>query len=336
MTSRKLDPVLVDRGALNMVLNMLRRDAEEGKQARGEAVQELEKTIEELAKKEAQMEPIYQRSHNGMGMWSDIDHKAYMDHFIDSFDYRRVFADPEAVPRYFKNVKFVIELIERLVKYRAQMSYNDSYFGEPAGELKSVFHELEHQLTDFNKKQQPADCYFCDSCLSQREVSPCWKCDSETRKVKREHVEQKTPDIDTIIKTAKECGYLAVVHGSQERDLDVVCVPWTDSPSGYKVLWDKLCEALTTPNGPARVVESQAKPWGRRAASIQVNGFYKLLDISVASMNPSNLGEIQELCEDITEADTFGLKEGALGITIHIPVINKLREALRLPKRDDI
>jgi hypothetical protein len=35
------------------------------------------------------------------------------------------------------------ELVERLIKWRLCMSHNDSYFGEPAGELKRVTHEIE-------------------------------------------------------------------------------------------------------------------------------------------------------------------------------------------------
>lgn len=37
-------------------------------------------------------------------------------------------------------------LIERLLKWRLCMSYNDSYFGEPAGELKRLTHEIQRKV----------------------------------------------------------------------------------------------------------------------------------------------------------------------------------------------
>lgn len=42
LEAQRKDAVVVDRGVLRMVLNALRRDAEEGKAARGERADELE------------------------------------------------------------------------------------------------------------------------------------------------------------------------------------------------------------------------------------------------------------------------------------------------------
>lgn len=35
---------------------------------------------------------------------------------------------------------------EKVVKWKHLMSYNDSYFGEPAGDLKRVVYEIERSM----------------------------------------------------------------------------------------------------------------------------------------------------------------------------------------------
>jgi hypothetical protein len=74
--------------------------------------------------------------------------------------------------------------------------------------------------------------------------------------------------IEVMRPAAKDCGYALAVHGSQERDLDVIAVPWTaEAVSGdalARCLEMRLREARGARwflHGPAT---DSAKPHGRR------------------------------------------------------------------------
>ena len=43
-----------------------------------------------------------------------------------------------------------------------------------------------------------------------------------------------------IAEIARTHGYALAVHGSMDRDFDVVCIPWTENPSEPKVVVDEL------------------------------------------------------------------------------------------------
>lgn len=67
------------------------------------------------------------------------------------------------------------------------------------------------------------------------------------------------------------------VHGSLERDLDLIAAPWVDSAVSQEEFLSRLSEALC-----ARVVQTERKPLGRLAATLQMDGWYRPIDISVA------------------------------------------------------
>jgi len=45
-------------------------------------------------------------------------------------------------------------------------------------------------------------------------------------------------------KIAKQHGYNLIVHGSMNRDLDLVAIPWIDEPKSHLELLHSLCEFL--------------------------------------------------------------------------------------------
>jgi hypothetical protein len=122
----------------------------------------------------------------------------------------------------------------------------------------------------------------CKPCASVRGGDTCWKCGAETFTPDRRCGEEpRLPPIDRIRALAKEVGYAIGVHGSQQRDFDVIAAPWTDSAIGNHALLQHIAAGLTTENGPAHILSISRKPLGRYAATIQMDGWYKQLDISV-------------------------------------------------------
>lgn len=71
-------------------------------------------------------------------------------------------------------------------------------------------------------------------------------------------------------------GYAIAVHGSQERDLDVIAAPWTEDAVSVEELLAHLAAGL-----PGTVQEVENKPLGRVAATIKQNGWYRPIDLSI-------------------------------------------------------
>lgn len=85
------------------------------------------------------------------------------------------------------------------------------------------------------------------------------------------------PDFRLIWKIARECGYAVGLHGSMRRDCDMIAAPWTNAATTASHLVDRLCAALN-----ATVVgEVEGKPHGRLAYNLQIDGYVKVIDISV-------------------------------------------------------
>lgn len=97
------------------------------------------------------------------------------------------------------------------------------------------------------------------------------------------------PDFQKIWETARALGYAVALHGSMKRDCDLVAVPWVENASPWGELVHDLCMALD-----ARVVGGkELKPNGRIAFILQINGYYKLIDLSIVAVpefqpNPAN------------------------------------------------
>jgi hypothetical protein len=129
---------------------------------------------------------------------------------------------------------------------------------------------------------------YCKKCNTERAGVSCWKCGTALKEVSSERWHPlKMPPLERIRELAKECGYACAVHGSQERDLDVVLVAWTEEAlkRNYAEVMHYIAAGLIAENGlPARVVEIEGKPLDRHACTIQMNGWYKAIDLSIAPM----------------------------------------------------
>lgn len=148
---------------------------------------------------------------------------------------------------------------------------------------------------------------YCRECNTERTGEICWKCSSKLEEVKRENwYPLNMPPLEKIRELAMECGYACAVHGSQERDLDVVLVAWDEKAltRNYQEVMHYIAEGLIAENGlPARVVEIEVKPLGRHACTIQMNGWYKQIDLSMAPFIAPPLNEQQAL-------DILNVKDG--------------------------
>lgn len=124
---------------------------------------------------------------------------------------------------------------------------------------------------------------------------------------------------------AKEFGYNLVVHGSMNRDLDLVAIPWVDDPKPELEMIQALNKHMTghiTVEGHEKTIYLISnQPGGRRSYVIQLNrGGYRrnkegdiadpiefvedpqyYIDISVIAQAPDLLAKVSELQNEIKE-----------------------------------
>jgi hypothetical protein len=125
--------------------------------------------------------------------------------------------------------------------------------------------------------------WFCRECHGLRNGNKCWKCPPGSAGHHPVAIweDQKMPDIKRIRELAYTVGYAVGEHGSKERDVDLIMAPWREDAVSAEDLVAHLVDGLKTENGPARAYGLKEKPLGRLALNIQINGMYKLLDISI-------------------------------------------------------
>lgn len=81
-----------------------------------------------------------------------------------------------------------------------------------------------------------------------------------------------------LTELCREHGYCLAVHGSCGRDLDLIAVPWVDTPATP----DRLIQEITTKFAFRVVGESNApKPHGRLCTTLIVSFGECFLDFSV-------------------------------------------------------
>lgn len=85
------------------------------------------------------------------------------------------------------------------------------------------------------------------------------------------------PDFRAIWSAARQVGYAVGLHGSMKRDCDLIAVPWIADPKSPEELIDAICDALKA----REVGPREPKPDGRLAVNIQVDGWVKLIDLSI-------------------------------------------------------
>lgn len=132
------------------------------------------------------------------------------------------------------------------------------------------------ELPRFESEPIQQDKRYCKSCASFRAGDTCSKCNSPTIMPHPSFTEPRLPPIEVIRHLAKELGYAIGVHGTQERDLDVIAAPWVENAVSSRELLQHIAKGL---NGV--VIDETQKTLGRHAATIQINGWFKQLDISV-------------------------------------------------------
>lgn len=118
---------------------------------------------------------------------------------------------------------------------------------------------------------------YCKACATMRSVAPCHKCGGDLKEPHPSWGEPVIPDVEPIRRLAREVGYAIGVHGSQERDLDLIAAPWAENAVSAQELADHIAQGI---NG--RVLAPEHKPLGRWSCNIQIDGWFKLIDLSVA------------------------------------------------------
>lgn len=92
---------------------------------------------------------------------------------------------------------------------------------------------------------------------------------------------------------ARVCGYALAVHGSLERDLDLIAVPWTDKASPPDELVQSLartCRAATGWGFWHNAGKFTEKPHGRVATTIVATAEVQI-DLSITPLLPITNGE---------------------------------------------
>lgn len=90
--------------------------------------------------------------------------------------------------------------------------------------------------------------------------------------------------------TAYKEGYALTLHGSLQKDLDVVAIPWTEECSNHEILAKALCDSANgfISNGSRlingvyeKVEEPQKKPHGRLCYIIHLGSNGGYIDLSI-------------------------------------------------------
>lgn len=119
---------------------------------------------------------------------------------------------------------------------------------------------------------------YCRCCTTARSSSPCFKCGDKLSVLTDDHSEPLLPDIERISSLAKEVGYAIGIHGSMERDLDLMAMSWTEDAVTPLELAEHIAKGI---NGRVINHEIQDKPKGRWSCNIQIDGWFKIIDLSV-------------------------------------------------------
>lgn len=122
---------------------------------------------------------------------------------------------------------------------------------------------------------------YCKACGTQRSATPCHKCGGELKAPHPDWEEPLIPEVAPIRALAREVGYAIGEHGSKERDLDLIAAPWTADAVSPQALADHIAKGI---NG--HTLAPTNKPAGRWSCNIQVDGWFKLIDLSVSPPNP--------------------------------------------------
>lgn len=134
-----------------------------------------------------------------------------------------------------------------------------------------VAHDLlRHETTDYAG--------YCRRCGTARKANPCQKCGFGLEALRADHEEPRLPDVGRVRALAREVGYGIGLHGTMERDLDLIAVPWVQEAVSAPELAAHIAVGL---NAFILNDKVQDKPCGRWSCSIQIDGWFKVIDLSV-------------------------------------------------------
>ena len=97
------------------------------------------------------------------------------------------------------------------------------------------------------------------------------------------------PDFVLLWEVAKSHGYAIGLHGSMKRDVDLIAVPWVEHFSPPDVLVNALCKTLNA----KQIGNVEIKPHGRIAVWLQIDGFYKGIDLSIIEDKESDYAALE-------------------------------------------
>jgi hypothetical protein len=99
-----------------------------------------------------------------------------------------------------------------------------------------------------------------------------------------EHSRQARHYCDILLpalrEVARQCGYAIAVHGSLERDIDLIAIPWRENEMTTEYLIEKLHGVVQAVLGPVTLDDAAKKPHGRKALTMRFCGHH-YIDLSV-------------------------------------------------------
>lgn len=93
-----------------------------------------------------------------------------------------------------------------------------------------------------------------------------------------------------LAKLARRHGYALAIHGSLQRDFDLVCIPWVDKPSEPREVVDEMASvyALKVIGDPTIAAH------GREVWTIAISFGECFLDLSFMPRHPTQINEITD------------------------------------------
>lgn len=99
-----------------------------------------------------------------------------------------------------------------------------------------------------------------------------------------EHSRQARHYCDILLpalrEVARQCGYAIAIHGSLERDIDLVAIPWRELEMTPERLIERLYGVVQAVLGPVTLDDAVEKPHGRKALTMRFCGHH-YIDLSV-------------------------------------------------------
>lgn len=129
----------------------------------------------------------------------------------------------------------------------------------------------------FDKRRGLAEMAFHAGALSDAATWPDFAAPAKYDNPAKGWTDPKLPDFRLIWNVARECGYSVGLHGSMKRDVDLIAAPWVEGARPPEQLIAALCSALKA----REVGPREDKPFGRLAVSLQIDGWFRVIDLSI-------------------------------------------------------